>query len=354
MIRTSTLLRLLGCVAVGLALAVAPACQRAPAPAGGRPRVAFISNNDHEFWRIAQRGTEKAGAEFGVDVVFKMPPGGGTSDSQRRFIDDLLVQGVKGIAISPNDAANQTAFFSEVSQRVPLITVDSDVTDPAVRRCYLGTNNIAAGEAAGQLVKKALPGGGEVMIYVGKLDVQNAVERRQGVVSELAGGAEKSREQLEKLKRNEYPLTFGSYTLLGTMTDDGKQDVCRVKVDDTLSKYPNIGCMVGLWAYNPPAMLEGVKAAPGKLGKVALVGFDENEETLQGIKDGHIYGTIVQNPFMFGYEAVKILAALARGDESVLKRPDIDAERRIYVPHRIITKDNVDAFHQELKKLKGG
>lgn len=345
-------LRAVSCLAAALTALAPLACNRATPT--GKPRVAFISNNDHEFWKIAQRGTEKAAAEAGVEVEFKMPPGGGTPETQRRFIEDLLTKGVKGIAISPNDAANQTAFFREVSDRVPLITVDSDVPDPSVRRCYLGTNNVAAGKAAAELVKKAVPDGGKLAIYVGKLDVQNAVERRFGVVVELAGGEDKCREQLEQMKRNEYPITFGKYILLGTMTDDGKQDVCRTKVDDTLSKYSDIRCMVGLWAYNPPAMLEGVKAVPGKLGQVVLVGFDENEETLQGIKDGHIFGTIVQDPFNFGYEAVKILAGLARGHEDVFRGHEIDGEHRIFVKHRIIDKGNVEEFHQELKKLKGG
>src|SRR5205823_14907122 len=138
----------------------------------------------------------------------------------------------------------------------------------------------------------------------------------------------------------------------------------RAKVDDTLVKHPDIKCLIGLWAYNPPAMLEAVKNAR-RQGKVMLVGFDENEETLQGIKDGHVYGTVVQNPFMFGYEAVKILTGLAKGDAATLQRSDIDSEKRIFVKHRVISKEqpqftkgtkdhpwvNVDEFHAELKKL---
>src|SRR5690349_8430746 len=114
--------RALGLFAAALLLAGLPACRREP----GRIKVAFISNNSYDFWKIAQRGTEKAAADCDVDVEFKMPSGGGTSEEQRRFIEDLLAKGVKGIAISPNDAANQTEFFKEVSARVPLVTQDSD------------------------------------------------------------------------------------------------------------------------------------------------------------------------------------------------------------------------------------
>ena len=80
-----------------------------------------------------------------------------------------------------------------------------------------------------------------------------------------------------------------------------------------------------------------------------LVGFDENEETLQGVKDGDIYGTIVQQPFEFGYQAVRILAAVARGDRGVLPEGGI-----LYIPHREIKHDNVGPFWAELKRLKAG
>jgi ribose transport system substrate-binding protein len=355
------LLRTLGLLGAAAGLALLPACS---GQGPNKLKLAFISNNEHEFWKIAQRGTEKAAEEFDVEVEFKMPPGGGTPEAQRRFIEDLLVKGVKGIAISPNDARNQSEFLKEVNEKVPLITQDSDVPDPTARRCYIGTDNVAAGRAAGGLVKKALPDGGKFIIYVGKLDAQNAVERRRGVVSELAGGEDECRKELEQMEKGQYPVQFGKYTLIDTMTDDGKEAVCRQKVDDALIKYSDVNCLVGLWAYNPPAMLEGVRAA-NKLGKVQLVAFDENEETLQGIKDGHIIGTVVQNPYQFGYQAIEILAHLARGQPRVLsdleKENKMDNHGRIFVPHRIVTKEGgkaplyvqVDEFHAQLKKLKG-
>jgi ribose transport system substrate-binding protein len=324
-------------------LAVLPACNRS----AGQLKLAFVSNNPYEFWTIAERGTEKAAKDFDVQVLFRMPPVGGGAPAQRQIIEDLLTQGVKGIAVSPNDAKNQVEFFkNDVAPRVPLITQDSDLPDPTARRCYIGTDNYKAGRGAGELVKKAAPDGGKLAIYVGQLDVQNAVERRQGVLDELSGQENAKGEPEGGL------LRFGKYTLIDTFTDGGNEQECQRKVEDTLTKYPDVRCLVGLWAYNPPAMLRAVTAAK-KEGKVALVAFDENDETLQGIKDGYIYGTIVQNPYEFGYQAIRILASLARGDDAVLKGKEVDAEKRIYVPHRVIAKDNVDKFWADLNKLKG-
>jgi ribose transport system substrate-binding protein len=334
------------CAAALVALAL-PACKQDP----GRIKVAFISNNAYDFWKIAQRGTEKAAKECNVDCDFRMPSGGGSVEEQQRIIEDLLTKGVKGIAISPNAAKDQVEFFKEkVAPRVPLITQDSDVPDPSARRAYIGTHNYRAGRAAAVLVKKAIPDGGKVVIYVGKLDVQNAVERRQGVLDELAG---KPGEEMGQMTPNEKDLKVGKWVVLDTRTDDGKREVCQQRVEETLTMHPDVGCLVGLWEYNPPAILQAVQATKNE-HKPMVVGFDENEETLEGIRKGLVIGTIVQDPFNFGYESVKILAGLARGDESVLRgRKDIDSQNRIFVPHRVITRENVDAFQEDLRKLKG-
>jgi ribose transport system substrate-binding protein len=273
-------------------------------------------------------------------------PSSGSAEEQKRFIEDLLSKGIKGIAISPKDAANQTEFFKQVSARVPLITQDSDLPDPSARRCYIGTDNYTAGRGVGELVKKFVPNGGKIVIFVGKLDVQNAIERRQGVLDELAG---KDKGQGSPAENGH---AYGNYTLLDTRTDDDDRAKCKASTEDILVKYPDVACLIGLWEYNPPAILKAVKDQ-NRVGKVVIVGFDENDETLEGIKQGAVAGTVVQNPFEFGYESIKILAGFARGAADVLKRPDIDSENRIFVPHRVITKDNVEAFHAELNKMKG-
>ena len=61
--------------------------------------------------------------------------------------------------------------------------------------------------------------------------------------------------------------------------------------------------------------LKAVREA--RAGQIQIIAFDEDDETLQGIIDGDIYGTVVQNPYRYGYESVRIPAALVpRGDRS--------------------------------------
>lgn len=157
----------------------------------GKPKVAFVSNNAYQFWTFAERGAEKAAAEFGVQLAFKKPSDG-SAKVQREIIQDLINSGYVGIAVSPSDSKNALNFFKdEVAPKVALVMTDNDLPDPSARKCYIGTHNYRAGRAAGELVKKALPKGGEVAIFVGQMDASNAIERRQGVLDVLAGKDQK-------------------------------------------------------------------------------------------------------------------------------------------------------------------
>jgi len=342
-------LRSIGLVSTALAVCLLSACTSKTA-SGGKPRVAFVSNNAETFWKIAEAGVRKAESEFGVDVVFRMPPQGDPS-VQKEILDGLLTQNLKALAVSVIDPKGQRAHLDEIAAKVPLITQDNDAPE-SKRLCYIGTNNYAAGREVGKLVKEAMPGGGVIAIFVGQLEPLNARQRRQGVLDELADKPPPARiDEFELSKDGE---SYGKYRLHRTYTDQpfGAQRAmenatdCLVQLRDEKNL-----CMIGLWAYNPPAIFAAVRDGK-RLGDVKIVGFDEDDVTLQGIAEGHIHATVVQDPFGFGYESVKMMAALAKGDKSV-----IPADGIRNVPHRVITKDGgsgriaVEKFRADLKAI---
>lgn len=317
---------------VGLALVAG--CKQ---PDDGKIKVAFVTNNAHAFWNRAERGCRKAAEELGVTVEFRRPAGGSPKE-QQDIVENLIAQGVRGIAVSPNDAKNQVVFYNKIADQIPLVTQDSDLPAGSKRRCYLGTDNVGAGKAAGKMVKELLPEGGQIVVLVGSLDPQNAQDRRRGVLDELAGTDHATGPKL------------GKYDLLDTITDGSSSAECKKKVDDFLVKYTGDKsklCFVGLWAYNPHMALQAVKAA-NLAGTVKIVGFDDDAETLLAVKEGTIYGTVAQQPFEFGREAVKILAGLVKKDESVLPPGGVK-----FIPHQVIKKVDVDAYIEKMKQIDG-
>jgi len=315
-----------------LALTLATGCTR-----DSRPRVGFVTNNAEEFWLIAEAGAKKADQEFGVNCLYRRPQAG-TADQQKTIIDDLLTQKVQAIAISVNNPKDQHDYLNSIADKVPLITQDNDAPDTK-RVCYIGTDNYDAGKSAGNLVKEVLPNGGTVAIFVGVPDALNAQQRTQGVLDALAG------------RKDSRGPEYGKYKLHGgkPFYDYVKTDKAKQNAADVLTALQNEEkvCLVGLWAYNPPAILSAVRQA-GKLGKVKIVAFDEMDDTLKGIEDGEIHATVVQQPYKFGYESVKMMAHRIKGDRSLVPPNGI-----VYVPHRIIRRDNAAAFTSELRQLRG-
>ena len=288
-------------------------------------KFAFVTNNPSDFWTIARKGTEKAVAEIpGIEVEFRINSDG-TAAEQQRVVDDLLAKGIEGIAISPVDPANQTPMINNAAAKALVITQDSDAVS-SNRACYIGTDNVAAGRQAGEVIKEALPQGGDIMLFVGTLDAANAQQRSQGIREVLNGT---------------------NIKILDIRTDNTDRVRAKSNAADTLVKYPQVAALVGLWSYNGPAILGAVRDA-GKIGKVKIIAFDEEDETLAGIKDGAIDATVVQQPFEFGYRSIELMAKYLNGDKSV-----IPASKQIFVPTLAVKKDGIDAFITKVNQLRG-
>ena len=303
----------------------ADAKSAAAAPSVKPLKIAVVTNNASDWWAIAQKGGEQAAQELpNMSLDFRLLPEGSAA-AQKALVADVLASGVDGIAVSPLDVVNQKQMLDDAASKTLLFTLDSDAPD-SKRACYVGTEDIAAGKMAGEMVAKALPNGGDVMVFVGKRDAQNAIDRFHGLQLGLLGS---------------------KVHIVGIRTDDADTAKAKSNAADALTANPNLAGMVGLWAYNGPAILSAVGDA-GKYGKIQIVCFDEADQTLQGVKDGQIYATVVQQPYGFTREAIRRMALYLRGDKS-----QILASRKVIFPTKIIQKDNVDAFWQTLKAQRG-
>lgn len=288
-------------------------------------KLAFVTNNASDFWTIARQGMEKADSELtDVSADFRITSDN-TAAEQKRIVDDLLAGGINGIAISPVDPQNQTALINDAAGKALVFTQDSDAPD-SNRACYVGTDNVAAGRQAGELIKEVLPNGGKIVLFVGKLDARNAQERIQGIKEVLMGT---------------------KVEIVDTRTDDADEVRAKSNAADTIVKYPDIKALVGLWSYNGPAILSAVKDAK-KTGQIKIVSFDEADQTLGGIRDGFIYGTVVQQPYEFGYQAIKLMSQVLKGDKSV-----IPPNKQIIIPTLVVNKANVEEFSRKLNELRG-
>ncbi len=293
--------------------------------AGAKTQLAFVTNNPSDYWAICSKGTQAAAKDLGdVEVQF-VQPDDGTAAKQKSQVDELLAKGVKGIAISPVDPPNETTYLNTVAEKTNLITSDSDAAD-SKRLCYIGSDNHAAGVMAGDLLKKALPNGGKIIVFVGKSDAQNAHDRIAGLEDSIKG---------TKIQ------------VLDVRTDDSDRTRAKKNAKDALVSTPDLAGMVGIWSYNGGQIASAVREA-GKVGKVQVVAFDQEPDTMAGVKDGTIYGAVVQDPYQFGYQSIKLLDQLSKGDKS-----GIPASKLIIVPTQAITKATITEYLADQKKMLG-
>jgi ribose transport system substrate-binding protein len=285
--------------------------------------LALVTNASADFWTIARRGTEKAAAELPNYNVEMYVVAEATAAEQRRILDDLLTKGVAGVSISAIDPANSTDILNKVAEQAVLFTTDSDAPN-SDRVLYIGTDNEQAGEQAGELIKKALPDGGKIMMFVGTMGADNARERVDGIKKALEGS---------------------KVEIIDIRTDE--VDFARAKrnVEDTLTTYPDVAGLVGLYSYNTPQIVEAVRAS-GRAGDVKVIGFDEDPVTLRGIADGIVEATVVQQPYEFGYQSMTLLAKYIEGDKSFIPENEL-----MIIPTKVIDASNVEEFQQQMKAL---
>lgn len=285
-------------------------------------RLAFVANRAGDFWSIVRLGCDNAVLQLGdVDLDFRFLADR-TAEEQQELVSNLVAGGIDGLVLSPIDADNQTEFLNSIAAKTLLVCVNSDA-EKSKRACFIGSDNVAAGAQAAALLKAALPQGGKICLFAGYANAQDVTDRIQGLKTALAGS---------------------NIQIIDTLVDGTKNDIAQQNAQDALKKYPDVAGLVGLYAYEGPAILTAVRGA-GKAGQVKIVCFDENSDTLAGIVAGDIYGTIVQKPFEFGLQSIMDMDNHLHGDKTKL------AGRKILIPTRAITKDNVAAFQNELKIL---
>jgi ribose transport system substrate-binding protein len=307
-------------LSVALALAMATAV-----PAADKKTLVFVVNGASDFWKIAEAGVKKAQGELpGYDLQFKYPEQAAAA-VQQRVMEDLVAAGAAAIMVSAVDPKNQTEGLNKIAEQAVLFTTDSDAPQ-SKRVAYIGSSNTELGKDAGKLMLKALPDGGKCIGFVGLLGADNARERIEGVKEVLKGS---------------------KVELVDVRGDEIDQTRAKRNVEDALAASPDVSCLVGFYSYNTPRIYEVLKEA-GKLGQIKVIGFDEDPITLGGVKEGTIVGTVVQQPFEWGYQGMKLMAKNLEGDKS-----GVPADGIIIVPGKVIDQSNVDDFMASMKQMMG-
>jgi ribose transport system substrate-binding protein len=248
---------------------------------------AMVVNVAVDYWNAGKVGFNKGLSDLGVKGVYQAPANG-RLDQQLSIIQTLRGQGITGLSVSAIDpTAIKAPIASANSAGIPVLAIDSPLPKEDGADLYLGTPNYQAGQKAGEAMKQALGGKGQVVVLVGSLTTSNAVERIQGFEDALKGTGIKVAQKL---------------------SDGMDASKALTNAQTAIQTNPNINGLYGVYSYDGPSAAQAVQAA-GKSGRVKIVSDDSDPQTLNFIKSGVIQATVLQQPYQQGYTGAYLLAA---------------------------------------------
>lgn len=315
------------------------------APNANNPaRIQCVVGGPDPYWKKVIAGATDAAKEFDAKLSVLVPESTDTAvTTQNDALSAISATKFDGLMISPLDPAKHTRLISAATAEVHVVTFDSQLP-AALTHYHVGANNHDGGRLLAQLVQRALPEGGKFAIFAGDNTRQTARIRRQLLVNALRGN---DRAEGTSVSDNlDQPIEAGKYTLVGTYLDNRNFDQAVQNARRALEDHPDLECMVGLYSKNGPACAAAVDEA-GKSSEVKIVAFDDLDDTLQGIRDGKIVGAVVQDPYQYGYESVRLLSRLHKSDELALP---FRFSGNLAIGCQIVDKDNVDQYVSEQAK----
>lgn len=288
-----------------------------------KPEVVLICHvRSNPYWEYVRRGAEKAAKERNA-VVKVEGPDYANVDEGIRLINMSYAAKVSGIITYVQEENRYNSVINKaVNSGIPLITVDSDAEN-SKRLAYIGTDNIGAGTEGAKEMIRQIGTEGRIGIVIGGKEVTNQKERVDG---------------------------FSKY-----IKDNSKIDIADVESSDSylleaelaakriLTQNDNIKALFCTSA------LDGVGAAKavtglGLAGKVKIISFDDLPETLQLIQSGVISSSIVQKPYLMGYNAVNMIMDITKGKKikKVINLTDI----------QVVDKNNLNDYKNRQGEFK--
>jgi len=277
------------------------------------------------YFAPTKAGAEDAGAQLGIDMLWTGVPDGNTVNQIAQF-QQLVNTGYEAIAvISFEPDAWITPIKKAMASGVLVVTSNND-TPNSGRELYFGQDLVGAAVVQGQMLAKLAGGKGKVAMTncaPGSLALDQRIQgARQGVKS---GGLE----------------DVGVYN---TNPADMASEIATMQ--DILRAHPDLAAMMPLCG--PDTAAAGlVRKNQGR--KYPIVGTDLLYQTLELIRDGHIDGTVGQQPYLQGY--LPVMYAYQR---VVLGAPKLDLPGGNYfLANEIVTKENVDQFLVREARFRG-
>ena len=294
-------------------------------------RYAFVTfNTNLPYWQEAEAGFQDAGKWLGVKVEFAGPEKFSPEEELAAF-QKAVSEKPSGILLSASRKEMfRDAIDGAIGQAIPVICIDSDA--PTSKRVtFIGTDNLRAGMESGKRMGDLLKGKGNVVI-VSIPGQDNLEERVRGV--------------------NEALKKFPSIKVTQTIDDKGDPRIANDQISALLgAKKEKIDGIICLEASGGSGAAEALHRLD-QTGKIPIVAFDKDPETLDFVQQGAIAATIAQKPYVMSYYGLKFLDDLHHNAVHEFKEwntaPAAPIPTYVDTGTAVVDKSNLAAFREAL------
>lgn len=300
----------------------------------------------HQFWQAVAAGSKAAAEEFGVEIYFDGPASETEIDAQVNMVKNELAKNPKALALAAlsTDAVIET-LEQCADKNIPVIGFDSGVPgDPtgAVKATACTNNENAAAIAAEKfgenetIVEAMKNATSDAPVIIGCLS-QDAVSasvtgRTTGFVDkmyEIAETYQPGKVAVEGHAKWEKKVDAPAIIIQVAISATTEATAVQTAANSLLGMNPvaifcsNEGAVTGFLS----AVSDGEDLAEGgKYAGLVVAGFDAGAAQKNAVRQGWFYGSVTQDPYQIGYQAVK-LAVMAANGEAV---EDVDTGAQWY------------------------
>lgn len=272
--------------------------------------VSYMTMNNEFYKIVSEEISAKVEAE-GDRLILRDPAL--DADRQKQQINDMLDMGVDVLIIAPVEWESLTFVLERAKEKgVLIVAVDTDIYDEQLVDCTITSDNYHAGAVVGEYFLKQCEEA-KLVIMTHKT-TKSGQDRVRGFL-----------DTVEKQK---------SIEIVKEIECKGQLEIAMPQLQKVIDEgvgFDNVFCLNDLSSVGVVASLE----ENHMIDTVGVYGVDASPDSKALIKEGMMQASAAQFPSEIGKIAADMVYKLLNG-ESV--------EKRILVPVKLITQENVEEF----------
>lgn len=258
----------------------------------------------------------KSGVEnLGAKYVSADPQGDPTAQVEQ--VENWISQGVDMILMSPNDASACCVVVDEANEAgIPIIIVNCKLDNTEEALCYVGCDDLGAGELLMEYAATAMDGAGTIGILRGPDGLDAAIKRTTGIDNTL----------------KQYP----DISVASSQAANWKTEEAMSTTENWLQSY-ELNAVVCENDEMAIGAVEAIKGQGKSLDEILVFGIDGIESAYKSIAAGEMKATLLQDAAAIADKTLEVV-------QLYLETGSVEAE--YIIPWVVVDSSNIDEFYK--------